>query len=231
VVSVNGTTAPIIPPGRTTGPGVVDEQPIALVQVTAGVASPTAYIDLRVWAGNGGVIADNWLALTYLDSLGTSLYTNNDGKRYTRTIGQDGNPLWIASVPDAYTPLWGVGQTLSGGIPAVSEGHPPAFLIQAGTYVTHFDDAGYARIIFPRPFPNGLLYVSGFNGDDYATGGSMTFASAGHVWGAEGYGTPASWVYTGRAQDASDDGAGSLMYNRNWCRGRIHRINWLAIGW
>jgi hypothetical protein len=97
--------------------------------------------------------------------------------------------------------------------------------------VQHFDLAGYSRITFPKQFPNGLLFVAGFNGDDYSTGGSMTFASAGHIWGSEGYGNKTSWVYCGRAQDASDDGAGSLVYNRTWCAGRIHRINWLAIGW
>jgi hypothetical protein len=227
VVKVNGTSARVIPTGRAIGPGVTDEQPLALVQITAGVAAPTAFLDLRVWAGTGGMIADNWLALTYMEALGTQLFTNNDGKRYLRTIGADGNPAWTASAPDGYIPLFGAATALDGGIPAVGS----SFLVQTGTTVQYFDLAGYSRITFPKPFPNGLMFVAGFNGDDYSTGGSMTFASAGHIWGSEGYGNKTSWVYCGRAQDASDDGAGSLVYSRNWCANRIHRINWLAIGW
>ena len=77
----------------------------------------------------------------------------------------------------------------------------------------------------------GRLYVAGSKGNDWATGGSMTYASAGGVWGSEGFGNRVSWVYCGRAQDASDDGLGSTIVNRSWPAGRIHRINWIAIGW
>lgn len=231
-VKVVGTAAKELPALRAKGPGSIDEQPIALVRVVAGQTAVAEIVDLRCWSGNGGMVADNWLALTYLDTLGTHLFTNNDGKKYQRIIGADGNPLWTASAPDGYIPMFGSGHTLAGGIPAnLGPGGQGNFMIQAGTAVNYFDQSGYARITFPRAFPNGLLYVAGFNGDDWATGGSMTYASAGSVWGNEGYGTRASWVYAGRAQDAADDGAGSVVYNRLWCAGRIHRINWLAIGW
>lgn len=232
LVKVNGTSAMEIPAGRLSGPGSIDEQPIALIQVNAGQTAPGTIVDLRVWAGNGGMTMWHDLALSYLTGLGTQIHDSGNGKKYQRIIGADGNPLWTASAPDGYIPMWGSGHTLAGGIPSgLITGGGGNFLIQAGTAVNYFDDAGYARITFPRAFPNGLLYVAGFNGDDWATGGSMTYASAGSVWGAEGFGTRSSWVYAGRAQDMADDGFGSARYDRNWARNRIHRINWLAIGW
>lgn len=228
VVKVTGTSAQIIPAGRAVGPGVTDEQPLALVQVTAGQSAPTAYIDLRVWAGNGGMTMWHDLALTYIDTVGAQILDSGNGKKYSRRIGLDGLPHWEASAPDGYIPAWGVAGTLFGG--AILNGNN--LLVQAGTTVNYFDNSGYARITFPRPFPNGLLYVSGFNGDDWSTGGSLTFASAGTIWGAEGFGNRDSWVYCGRSQLAGEgSGSTDFYYSRMAQAGRIHRINWLAIGW
>lgn len=227
LVKVNGTSAKEIPAGRSKGAGVIDDQPLALVQVVAGQSQPAAVVDLRCWSGNGGVIANNEMALSYMDSLASQVFINVNGKTYTRIIGIDGNPAWTVGAADGQLPLHGFGNTLAGGIPPLGAG----FLIQAGTQVAHFDNSAYARVTFPKPFPNGLLFVAGFNGDDWATGGSLTFASAGQVWGTEGYGTKNSWVYAGRAQEASSNGTGSTVYNRLPMAGRIHRINWIAIGW
>lgn len=218
---VNGSSVKEIPSSRATGPGIIDEQPIALVQISAGSTLPTAIVDLRVWSGNGGMITDNWLALTYLDSLGTQVLTNTDSKIYTRIIGDDGNALWTTSAPDGYIPLWESGQTLSGGIPNTGNN----FLVQAGTQVDHFDNSGYARLVFPRPFPNGLLYVSAMNADEASVPG-MHIASAGAIWGAEGFGSRLSWAYRGvTGTPLVATGAASPL------SGMIHRINWLAIGW
>lgn len=231
ITKVNGTAAMELPAGRTKGPGVIDEQPLALVQITAGQSTPTAFIDLRVWAGNGGMVMWHSLALGYIDTIGTHVFDSGNGKKHQRIIGHDGIPLWTVGTEDGYIPLAGYGHSLTGGIPLPGAN----FLVQAGTAVNFFDQSAYARITFPRPFPNGLLYVSGFNGDDWSTGGSMEFASAGLNWGAEGFGTTHSWVYAGRAQAASPHGYNGnnhdLVYSRTWCAGRIHRINWLAIGW
>lgn len=211
---VNGTSAREIPSGRTKGPGVIDEQPIALVQITAGSTSPTAIVDLRAWAGNGGLIINDELALSYLDSLASSVLVNGSGKSFNRIVGPDGNPLWTSSAASGYVPVFGVGYTLAGGIPPVGA----SFLMQAGTNVTDFDNSGYARVTFPRPFPNGLLYITGSLGDDHATDGEVFgINSAGSIWGPEGYGTRHSWVYAGRPMAAAAN--------------RIHRINWFALGW
>jgi hypothetical protein len=225
-VKVNGTSVKEIASGRTKGPGVIDDQPIAIVRVDAGSTVVGSITDLRVWAGNGGLIANSDYALGYLDSLASSVFVNTNGKKYTRIIGADGNPLWTAGSPDGYLPLYGHAQALAGGVPPLGTN----FLTQAGTTVQTFDNFGYARITFPKPFPNGLLYVSGINGDDYAQGGALFYSSAGSIFGAEGYGTKATWVYTGLSQPAAA-GGGSETFSRSALGGRVHRINWIAIGW
>lgn len=234
---VTGTSAVQIPTARVTGPGVIDEQPIALVQVVGGQSVPGVIRDLRCWAGNGGMTIWHDLCLSYLTTVGTTVTDMGNGKKYQRKIGLDGTLYWANEPEDGYIPLFGYAGTLDGGIPrsgtALTEAGiaNPNFLIQAGTTVQHFDQSGYARLVWPKPFPNGLVTVLAFNGDDWSTGGSMEFASGGVNWGSEGMGNRFQWVYAGRGQDLGDDGVGSPAYNRLWCAGRIHRINWIAIGW
>ena len=219
-VKVNGTSAKEIPVGRTKGPGVIDDQPIALVQVTAGQTNVTAILDLRVWSSNGGMTTVNDLALTYLDSLGTSVRTTVNGKPFHRIVGWDGNPMWTVGAPDGNIPAFGIGTSLAGGL------NPDNNLkVQAGTITQAADAAGYARVTFPQQFPNGLLYVSGSNGDDWATGGgAVAFASAGSAWGNDGYGTRSTWVYSVLGQASPGASLGRLPH-------KLHRINWLALGW
>lgn len=212
-------------PARNTTPGTLDDQPLALVQFTSGVSSATAVVDLRCWSRNGGMVVRDQLALTYLFKLGAQVKLGS--ALWSCLPDVNGAPYWSTSATDEHIPLWGAGNTLAGGVADPSRN----FLVQAGTTVQYFDQSGYARIIFPRPFPNGLLFVGGFDGDDWATGGSNSYASAGSIWGAEGFGTRTSWVYAGRSQPASATGSGSLVIGRSSMAGRIHRINWLAIGW
>jgi hypothetical protein len=211
LVKVNGTSSRELPSGRTEGPGVVDDQPIALVKVTAGQSQPTAIVDLRCWAGNGGMVAKDDLTLSYLETIGASVVI--EGKTWTRSLSLSGLPEWTAGASLGAIPLFGVGNTMTGGIPAAGSN----FLIQTGTKVATSDGAGYARLMFPKPFPNGVIYVAGFNGDDFSTN-NMTVASAGSTWGAEGFGDINSWVYVLRVP-------GGAAINRQ------HRINWIAIGW
>lgn len=226
IAKVNGTSTKEIPAARVKGPGVIDDQPLALVQVTAGQTAPTGYVDLRVWAGNGGLVALDDLAKTYMDAIGTQIKMGQTSQLWNRALGPDGNPYWTATAPDGHLPMV-VGNTLAGGAPAPGV----SFRIQAGTTVNVFDANGYARITFPQIFPNGLVYIAGFNGDDWSTGGSLTFASAGSNWGPDGYGTRSTWVYAGRSQEASVTGVGNQNIGRYAMAGHIHRINWLAIGW
>lgn len=75
---INGSATKEIPSGRLKNPGVQDDQPLALVQTTAGQSQPTALIDLRCWASNGGLVAVDLLALDYLAAPGADVRIGAD---------------------------------------------------------------------------------------------------------------------------------------------------------
>ena len=92
-VKINGGATATIPGGRNANPGGIDDQPIALVQVTAGQTQPSAIIDLRTWAGDGGgLIAGHDLVRSYLNSVGTRLLII--GADWVRQVGANDTPEW-----------------------------------------------------------------------------------------------------------------------------------------
>ena len=97
IAKVTGTAEKVIPASRKIVPGVWDDQPLALVQWTFGQTQPTAIIDLRCWAGNGGLVAKDELALTYLAKLGASVKIGNNTWNY-EPLGND-LPGWTVSAP------------------------------------------------------------------------------------------------------------------------------------
>lgn len=218
-------------PSRNTTPGTIDDQPIALVQFTAGQTAPTQIIDLRCWARNGGMVAKDDLALTYLKEPGSSVSIN--GTTWNCSLDANGNASWASGHIVGRIPLFGASVSAlagAGGTSAQSlvDGGTQ-FLIQAGTNVNWTDASGFARLTFQRPFPNGLLTIMGFNGDDYAIGsGGLSIASSGggQIFGTESFGNTTSWVYVlhGYANGNND---GPLIRKAN----TQHRINWIAIGW
>lgn len=220
IVKRNGTLAKVLPTDRLVGPGVIDEQPIALVRVTAGQTQPTAIVDLRAWAGPGGMFVKDMLALTYLDEVGSCVQVGT--RRFFRSINSGGVAEWTATPTDTALPVFGAGTSLAGGI-APDGGN---FLIQAGTQVARTDGAGFARVTFPKPFPNGLLTVILTNGDSSVDrviwSHVINFALAGSPWTTGGTST---FEYSMAVEDA--------MSTKKYypCLNSIHRINWLAIGW
>lgn len=103
-IKVNGGSSKAIPGGRLSGGGAIDDQPLALVQVTAGQTQPTAIVDLRCWARNGGVVAKDELVKGYLNDLGTELYINGTEWRYIP--GANDVPGWVTSgAVTEYAPL------------------------------------------------------------------------------------------------------------------------------
>jgi hypothetical protein len=78
VTSVQGGTTKALPAGRQQNPGTLDDQPIALVQWTFGQTQPTAIVDLRCWAGNGGMLAKDELVMGYLNQLGSRIKIGAD---------------------------------------------------------------------------------------------------------------------------------------------------------
>lgn len=93
-MKINGGSVKAIPGGRLETPGGIDDQPLALVQVTAGQTQPTAIVDLRCWAVNGGMVAKDDLVKSYLNDLGTELYINGVQWRYIP--GANDVPEWIS---------------------------------------------------------------------------------------------------------------------------------------
>lgn len=114
LVVLQGTTAQAISSSRrvswTTGNN--DDQPIALVKVVAGASTLADMVDLRAWAGNGGMHALSTLALGYLAEVGASVMIGST--LWRRTIDAAGVAAW-APVPlgvantDWVTPAqWGL---------------------------------------------------------------------------------------------------------------------------
>lgn len=86
---VQGSASSVTLPARNTGTlGVLDDQPIALVRVSAGSTSVSITADLRVWARNGGATAKDTRALQYLGALGALVEIS--GSLWQRRAGSTG---------------------------------------------------------------------------------------------------------------------------------------------
>lgn len=102
---IAATAAGDLPSGRLQNPGVSDEQPIALVQVTAGQSLPTAIIDLRVWQANGGAVAVSEKVLQYLTEPGTRVSIGTT--LWSRDISTAGVASWQRTdLESRYARLW-----------------------------------------------------------------------------------------------------------------------------
>lgn len=121
----NAQVARVIPTQRLAAPGVQDDQPLALVQITGGQSIPTAVVDLRCWSGNGGTTAATVDALAYLDKLGSRVTVAD--LTYTRVLGSTGTPEWVTS---------------------------SATFMKVHTFATQLNAAGGGVWEFSTPFPN-----------------------------------------------------------------------------
>lgn len=81
-------------PTRNENPGMVDDQPLALVRVTTGAAIAEIK-DLRVVAHDGGLLAFDDLTLTYMNRPGTVLRIGL--VQWRRWIDATGSPQWEKS--------------------------------------------------------------------------------------------------------------------------------------
>lgn len=94
VVVVTGTAAEALPTRMTT-PGTIDDQPLALVQITGGQTVPTAIRDLRPVSRNGAYVVDpaaRDLVMAYFNQVGYRLIAGTD--EYTRVVSPDGTASW-----------------------------------------------------------------------------------------------------------------------------------------
>lgn len=72
-------------------PGIVDDQPLYLQEVNGTLLGQR--VDLRCWAGHGGLFAKDDLVRTYLDRVGADIDVN--GSVWTRRLGANDIPEWV----------------------------------------------------------------------------------------------------------------------------------------
>lgn len=217
LVAIQVGANPIIPdaPIRKIGPGVEDDQPLFLVKWQGGVSAPVQFIDLRCWTGNGGLYATNDMARTYLNKVGTEI--NINGVVWAYQIGDNDIAGWVKISAIGSIPIFGAGSGRLGGIPPAGT----SFLVQSGTSVSSSDKAGYGAIDFPKPFPNGVLYVKADSGDasiDYARGTALTYPTAGAPDWPNAV-TLTRFVYAVQRS------------NGTRIPEALHRADWIAVGW
>lgn len=187
LVVLAGGSSEGIAPGRQVGAGVVDDQPLALVQ--RGASGLAMVRDLRCWWGNGGVAVASVAALAYLGAVGSVVrvdavaYERRPGGAGWTRVSTDtadlvGDPVPVvrggtgaataggartalgitADVLGAFRRLWGRGAPAqAGSAPSVAS----PFLMVSATQVVTTNAAGDFTIVFPEAFPNGLLSVTG----------------------------------------------------------------------
>ena len=202
---INGGASKVLPV-RNTVPGVLDDQPLALIQWTGGSNQPTAIYDLRVYAANGGCVAKDELALTYLGELGSTV-TINGSTWICVPTGASDTPTWTNTVQAGAIGLFGRSGSLVGGTPAGN-----TFLIQAGATVVTTNSSGIGTVTFPTPFPTGLVTVLLTDGDDSATGSDA-------IVSLRTAPTITSFKFQAIYGPVGEPHVGSM------------RINWIAIGW
>ncbi|GAP53952.1 hypothetical protein AHiyo6_05170 [Arthrobacter sp. Hiyo6] len=93
LVAIQAGTTAEIPAARKVGPGVEDDQPIALVKWVGGLSAPQQIIDLRVWPAAGGMVAADDIARTYLDQIGTRVKIGSNTWSYE--ILANDIPGWV----------------------------------------------------------------------------------------------------------------------------------------
>jgi hypothetical protein len=209
---VNGSTARTIPASRANSPGTTFDQPLALVKWVGGFSTPQEIVDLRCWAGNGGMVAKDKLALDYLTRLGTRITI--DKTAWLSMPASDGTQTWVPEGAAGGMSLFGIGAALNGSPPSGQ-----VFLPEIGTVVLKTDNAGFATMNWPVAFPNGLLTVIAWNGDEFTTGRGVTVAAAGGTFWPNGYGTKTAITFS----VSTASGAAYTL--------KDVRINWIAIGW
>lgn len=216
--AITGTSTGDLPPSRAASPGVLDEQPIAVVQITYGSSVPVVVYDLRCWQDNSGTVATTTRVLQYLTGVGTQVRVGND--MWQRVYSSSGTTS-LERTKMSGVDLFGAGAALFNG--AALSGGGINFKVQAGTRVQSSDAAGWARITWPEPFPGGLLTVILQNGDDAAnpdtvmTPGQWPTPTSGFV------GDKTNVVY--RVTGPNGTGGRAVYPNRS------HRVNWIAVGW
>lgn len=98
---VQGTSTAAVSASRQVGPGTVDDQPLALVQITAGSTVPVIVADLRTWTSK--VLTVNDLRALVDPRLGDEAVLSTTNVRYRRVLDTGGSPIWSPQSPMIWT--------------------------------------------------------------------------------------------------------------------------------
>lgn len=133
LVVLNAGSEAIIPASRKVGPGVEDDQPLFFVKWQGGISAPAEFIDMRVWAGNTGLVATSTKVMGYLGKVGTQIVINGVMWRYA--FGTNGVLGWTSDAPDVKSLL------LSGGYAGLGAGYSVPLTRKYSDGLVHMDGA------------------------------------------------------------------------------------------
>lgn len=118
-VIIPGGSTRALSGARLSGPGTIDEQPIALVPIIENQTQPGEIVDIRCWASNGGVFAKDGVALQYLSQIASTVTVGYE--QYQRILGDNDSPEWV-----------NVGGVMRGPVPLSFD---PAIYVEQGTWM------------------------------------------------------------------------------------------------
>lgn len=184
---IKGTSSKTLP-ARENNPGVLSDQPLWLCRIDAGSGIVNEYIDLRVWARNGGCAANHDLVRSYMVFTGTMIYIN--GVLWLLRVGPNNVQEWVkpielamsAASTDAQTPnthvkrngsgnaafnsVWLRGPQSSSPDAAVRKDHLD-FLMQDHGHRNLYDSATRQRLYLDKDSRGAFLASSSVYGRTY----------------------------------------------------------------
>jgi hypothetical protein len=88
---IPGSASKALPARELREEGTEDDQPLYLVRFSAGQTAVQEVVDLRVWFGNGGLVAKNSMVRDYMNRVGTRLRV---GSKVWERLPGTGGPEW-----------------------------------------------------------------------------------------------------------------------------------------
>ncbi|MFW0772536.1 hypothetical protein ACLRGI_05155 [Paenarthrobacter nitroguajacolicus] len=176
-VIIPGGSTRAVSGSRVTGPGNIDEQPIALVAIKENQTQPDDVVDLRCWASNSGIYAKEDLARQYINQIGSTVTIGDT--QWQLVLGDNDTPTWVIvggvfrgpspliltseyrnigthlnePVKDGAVSRNGMRVSLEGG---VANKIPISYLANTAYIIAKFDKA-YAPKIASEPFPQTIV--------------------------------------------------------------------------
>lgn len=152
-------------PARRDMPGQESDQPLALVRVQSGNTVVQEIVDLRGWAGNGGVEAADILGREALQRPGAAVKIGADIHRYEYKPENGGSFAWnvyqVAPVEQSYTPVWTGLESLGAGFSSTGRYSVSGKLVRVTAALVAGDRSSLALGVIGVSLPPGLPVAVG----------------------------------------------------------------------